>query len=92
MKNAAKLTKKSQYGQGMTEYIIIVAMVAIAAIAVYQLFGKTVRGQTAAIAMELAGEDGMEGTKVAQDAAKTSVEKANAAIGLNNFSSENNAN
>jgi type IV pilus assembly protein PilA len=48
--------KRSQRGQGMTEYIIIVALIAIAAIAVYQFFGATVRSQTAAIANELAGE------------------------------------
>ena len=39
-----------QRGQGMTEYIIIVALIAVAAIAVYQHFGQTVRNQTAAIA------------------------------------------
>lgn len=44
-----------QRGQAMTEYIIIVAMIAIAAIAVYQYFGQTVRNQTASIAEELAG-------------------------------------
>ncbi|HZJ97504.1 MAG TPA: hypothetical protein VFD12_06685, partial [Oligella sp.] len=32
-----------QSGQAMTEYIIIVALVAVAAIAVYQLFGQVVR-------------------------------------------------
>lgn len=47
-----------QRGQGMTEYIIIVAMIAIAAIAVYQYFGQTVRNQTAAVAQELAGNSG----------------------------------
>jgi len=47
-----------QRGQGMTEYIIIVAMIAIAAIAVYQYFGQTVRNQTAAVAQELAGNTG----------------------------------
>lgn len=47
-----------QAGQGMTEYIIIVALIAVAAIAVYQLFGDTVRNQTAALAQELAGNDG----------------------------------
>jgi Flp pilus assembly pilin Flp len=45
-----------QHGQGMTEYIIIVALVAVAAIAVYQSFGRVIRSQTAAIASELAGE------------------------------------
>ena len=56
-------------GQGMTEYVIIVALVAIAAIAVYQLFGQVVRSQTAAMARELAGEDGSAESKSAQSAA-----------------------
>lgn len=34
-----------QLGQDVTEYIIIVALLAIAAIAVYGLFGDTPRGQ-----------------------------------------------
>lgn len=57
-----------QRGQGMTEYIIIVAMIAIAAIAVYQYFGQTVRNQTAAIAQELAGNDGTAAKSNAQTA------------------------
>ncbi|MBC7513376.1 MAG: hypothetical protein H7234_02935, partial [Herminiimonas sp.] len=35
-----------QRGQGMTEYIVIVALIAVAAIGVYQLFGQVVRSQT----------------------------------------------
>jgi type IV pilus assembly protein PilA len=58
-----------QRGQGMTEYIIIVAMIAIAAIAVYQYFGQTVRYQTTAIAQELAGENGTADRGLAKDAA-----------------------
>jgi Flp pilus assembly pilin Flp len=61
-----------QRGQGMTEYIIIVALIAVAAIAVYQLFGATVRNQTAGIAMEVAGKDG----KPAIDAAAAAAQKA----------------
>ncbi|MCK9512141.1 MAG: hypothetical protein M0R28_13025 [Pigmentiphaga sp.] len=57
------------YGQGMTEYIIIVALIAVAAIAVYQLFGQVVRSQTAAMARELAGEDGSAESQAAQQAA-----------------------
>ena len=34
----------------MTEYIIIVALVSVAAIGVYQYFGQVLRAQTAAIA------------------------------------------
>ena len=59
-------------GQGMTEYIIIVAMIAVAAIAVYQYFGQTVRNQTAAIAQELSGKDGT----AAKTAAQTASDKA----------------
>lgn len=67
-----KSMRHSQLGQGMTEYIIIVAMIAIAAIAVYQYFGQTVRNQTAAVAQELAGNDGT----TAKDAAQTASDNA----------------
>ena len=64
------ITKKRQLGQGMTEYIIVVALVAVAAIATYQYFGQVLRAQTAAIAKELAGEDGTQETRVAKSAAQ----------------------
>ncbi len=47
--------KAKQLGQGMTEYIIIVALIAIAAITVYNLFGDTVRNQVGDMAAELGG-------------------------------------
>ena len=59
-----------QRGQGMTEYIIIVALVAVAAIAVYQSFGRVIRSQTAAIANELAGESSRKALSSAGKAAK----------------------
>jgi len=46
---------RKQRGQGMTEYVIIVALIAVAAIGVYSLFGRTVRNQTAGLAQEVAG-------------------------------------
>ena len=46
-----------QRGQGMTEYIVIVALVAVAAIGVYSLLGQTIRNQTAGLALEIAGQD-----------------------------------
>jgi len=48
---------KNQSGQGMTEYIIIVALIAVAAIAAFSYFGQTVRHQTAAMSKSLAGQD-----------------------------------
>jgi Flp pilus assembly pilin Flp len=53
----------------MTEYIIIVALIAVAAIAVYQLFGATVRNQTAGIAQEVAGGNGQASIEKAKAAA-----------------------
>ena len=41
---------RNQLGQGMTEYIIIVALIAIAAIGSFQFFGQTARSQAAAAA------------------------------------------
>lgn len=50
-----------QLGQGMTEYIIIVALIAIAAIAVYGFFGDTIRAQMGTMSQELAGDQGDTG-------------------------------
>lgn len=46
-----------QLGQGMTEYIIIVALIAIAAIAIYGIFGETVREQMGVMTEELSGTE-----------------------------------
>lgn len=70
-KKGQKKSLIKQCGQAMTEYIIIVALVAVAAIAVYQLFGQVVRSQTAAMAKELAGEDGTAQSQMAQSAAQS---------------------
>jgi Flp pilus assembly pilin Flp len=57
----------------MTEYIIIVALIAIAAIGVYSWLGGTVRNQTAAIAHEVAGTaSGTEITAAATSATSAS--------------------
>lgn len=78
-----------QRGQGMTEYIIIVALVAVAAIGVYQYLGQVLRAQTAAIAKELAGEDGAEMTRQAQTASQSAVNQA-AARSLKSFAGQAN--
>ena len=67
-----------QSGQGMTEYIIIVALVAVAAIAVYQYLGQVLRSQTAAVARELAGEDGTQQTRSAKTASQGAKDQAKA--------------
>ena len=47
--------KSSQLGQGITEYIIIVALIAVAAIGVYSFFGQAIRSQMAGMTNEIAG-------------------------------------
>ena len=56
---AGSMRRKS--GQTMTEYIIIVALIAIAAIGVYTAFGDIVRGQTSVAAAALSGDAGGNG-------------------------------
>ena len=63
-----------QLGQGMTEYIIIVALIAIAAIGIYSLFGDTIREQMGDMTTELAGGTATTGDSItvgAQDDART---------------------
>lgn len=50
-----QLKPKRIQGQGMTEYIIIVALIAIAAIGVFRYYGNTARSQVAVAAAELGG-------------------------------------
>jgi len=83
--NAQNLRR--QAGQGMTEYIIIVALVAVAAIAVYQYLGQVLRAQTAAVAKELAGDDGTQQSRAAQSAAESAASQA-AAKSLKDFTGQ----
>lgn len=76
---------KRQSGQGMTEYIIIVALIAVAAIAVYQFFGTSVRSQTAAIAQELSGGDGTASQQKAAESAGKATEEAGTKHSLKSF-------
>ncbi|MBT4838636.1 MAG: pilus assembly protein [Methylococcales bacterium] len=50
--------KTRQLGQGMSEYIIIVALVAVAAIGVAGFFGDTIEHQMAAMSEEISGGNG----------------------------------
>lgn len=64
-----------QHGQGMMEYVIIVALIAVAAIGIYSAFGRTVRVQTAGMAQEVSGT--RAATENAEDAANASAGRAN---------------
>jgi hypothetical protein len=64
-----KANAKKIRGQGMSEYMIIVALIAIAGIVTMSLFGSTARSQVASMAAEIAGQDGTAANGNAQTAA-----------------------
>jgi Flp pilus assembly pilin Flp len=80
-----RVTSRRQRGQGMTEYIIIVALIAVAAIGVYSYFGQTLRNQTSAIAQEVAGKDSATQIQAAATSAQTADGKATPNKGLSAF-------
>lgn len=78
-----------QLGQGMTEYIIIVALIAVAAIGVYSMFGQTIRGQVAGLAGEVAGTGAAGGKAAAASSAATATKKAEEGKGMSSYDAGN---
>jgi Flp pilus assembly pilin Flp len=87
LNNSRTLGIRQALGQGMTEYIIIVALIAIAAIGVYSFFGQTVRQQTAGMAQELSGKKATAEITGAQSAASSASGEASAQKGMGDYSS-----
>jgi Flp pilus assembly pilin Flp len=77
---------KKQLGQGMTEYIIIVALIAIGAIGVYTAFGDVIRGQTSVAASTLAGANSGQARQLVTSGQQASNNRA-VTKGLNDFES-----
>jgi Flp pilus assembly pilin Flp len=75
-------TRLKQLGQGMTEYIIIVALIAIVAITVFNIFGDTIRGQVGDMAAELGGGTAVDAGAATNAAANT---EAGLDYGLSDF-------
>jgi Flp pilus assembly pilin Flp len=73
-----------QQGQGMTEYLIVVALIAVAAIGVYSLLGQTLRSQTAGLALEISGQDAGSVISSAQSQAGAAQSSAGTRKGLEN--------
>ena len=84
--NKKQMMKKAR-GQGMTEYIIIVALIAIAAIGVITLFGDNIRKLFGASADALAGEESVTPATKTFKAAGVDTKKT-----LSTFGEKNNVN
>lgn len=85
-----RILSRRPSGQGMTEYIVVVAVVAVAAIGVYSLLGQTIRNQTAGIAQEIAGNDGGAAISAASTSANSARLQANNRKDLSNYNDDNN--
>lgn len=71
-KHSRKMNAKKVTGQGMSEYLIIVGLIAVAGIAAMGFMGSSVRTQLGGMAQELAGGDG----SATQDDALTTADDA----------------
>ena len=76
------IRRNARRGQGMTEYIIIVALIAIAAIGIITLFGDNIRQLFASSAEALAGNDNVKNN--GKTATQSTVKKNLSNFGTNN--------
>jgi Flp pilus assembly pilin Flp len=69
--------KRKSFGQGMTEYLIITALIAVAAIATFAFFGKTIRNQMSGLSNQVAGQPSTQDLKNAKASAVAARTAAN---------------
>lgn len=89
-KHSRKMNSKKVTGQGMSEYLIIVGLIAVAGIAAMGFMGSSVRMQLTGMAEELTGGDG-SGTQGAANAqAVTATGEATDTKSLGEYGGQNN--
>jgi Flp pilus assembly pilin Flp len=76
-------------GQGMTEYIVIVALIGVAAIGAYSFLGQAIRGATAGLALEIAGEDAQSGIAEAKRASDEAITTSQTKATLKDYNASN---
>ena len=81
-------SRKNVRGQGMSEYLIIVALVAVAGIAVMGFFGGAARNQVAGIAAEISGQSAKVSIAASKTAGTAAVETAKEGNGLGDYATE----
>ena len=78
-------SRKGNYGQGMTEYIVIVALIAIASIAAISFFGNAVQASFGGLANVLGGGNADTGRASAAAAGKGAVADSQKKHSLTDF-------
>ncbi len=81
-------TKKHITGQGMSEYLIILGLVAVGGIGVMSFFGQTVQNQVAGMSQEIAGLDAAAEIAAAGASAGAAVNSAGLDNTLANYSNK----
>jgi Flp pilus assembly pilin Flp len=89
MRNRNHTMKRRQRGQGMSEYIIITALIAVAGIGLFAAFGDTLSHQMAGMSAEMAGQPGDDEVTAASDAADTASQRASQTESLANYHQRN---
>lgn len=84
-------SKIRQFGQGMSEYIIITALIAVAGIGLFAAFGDTLSHQMAGLSKEMAGQKADDEITSAQGSADTAVARAAQADSLSTYNKQTNA-
>lgn len=82
--NAKKVT-----GQGMSEYLIIVGLIAVVGIATMGFMGSSVRSQLSGMATELSGGNGSTAQQAAANSATGARTQATANRSLSNYTGNN---
>jgi len=88
-KHSRNVNSKKITGQGMSEYLIIVGLVAVAGIAVMGLMGNTVRNQFGGMAQELGGNSGATAQGNANTTATAAAATANTQRNLQTYTGQN---
>jgi hypothetical protein len=90
--NAGKTNHQArQRGQGMSEYIIITALVAVAGIGLFAAFGDVLQNQMAGMSREMAGQSGNQDITDAQTSATAAQNRAQQADSLATYNQQTNS-
>lgn len=81
--------KKSQKGQGMTEYLAATALIGVASITTLGFFGETLQSQFASLGLEVAGDTGVTQQTTSKGYAEKSAAGAAKHKHLGNFQGQN---
>ena len=91
MVHTAVRPARRQRGQGMSEYIIITALVAVAGIGLFAAFGDTLQNQMAGMSQEMAGRSAATDITNARTTATTARTRAAQADSLSTYNTQTNA-